>query len=490
MASLIAGILIGAVFASAFWARRDLARALPHLDRLKALLAQTARSEATEPPPAAACTPPANPEEPLTARLKRLEAEFTPSSEDAAHPREFLDQPQFQEMTALLASETVPLKTVLQYALGTNWAQSCAGLAALAERPDRAEAREQVLSAFDRLAPWAMHYALSYFLTLPERPAPGAPFVNAKDWWRDNSTVTMAGREYFDEVELWDDTPSFGAALDAVPAASYTTLRSFLERLHHPVASQLIQEMEAKQRAVIDRAFLTSFGRFWTDSEKLDLLIEPAAWSEQLRQAETAVTGSPFRPLLVTGETRIGKTSFLRLLGKRLEPEGWTVFEAGGAELMAGQQYFGQLEGRIQKAVEELAASRKLIWYIPDILQIALSGTHQGQAASVLEQMLPAISAGRLIVWAEASAAGATRLLRMRPQLRNIFEVIRFEALSKEETLAIANGLTERVSAEVTAADRPRLHRHGAKRCPPIPQRHKPSRLCTRPPEIRDGTGT
>ena len=178
------------------------------------------------------------------------------------------------------------------------------------------------------------------------------------------------------------------------------------------------------------------------------MLVEPAAWSELLRQAETAVTGKPFRPLLVTGETRIGKTSFLRLLGKRLERHGWTVFEAGGAELMAGQQYFGQLEGRIQKAVEELSAAKKLIWYIPDILQIALSGTHQGQAASVLEQILPAISAGRLIVWTEASAAGATRLLRMRPQLRNVFEVIRFEPLSKEETLAIANAVAERIAAE------------------------------------------
>ena len=209
-----------------------------------------------------------------------------------------------------------------------------------------------------------------------------------------------------------------------------------------------MQVMDAKQRAVVDRTFLASFGRFWTDPEKLDLLVEPAAWSELLRQAETAVTGKPFRPLFVTGETRIGKTSFLRLLGKRLERHGWTVFEAGGAELMAGQQYFGQLEGRIQKAVEELSAAKKLIWYIPDILQIALSGTHQGQAASVLEQILPAISAGRLIVWTEASAAGASRLLRMRPQLRNVFEVIRFEPLSKEETLAIANAVAERVAAE------------------------------------------
>ena len=67
------------------------------------------------------------------------------------------------------------------------------------------------------------------------------------------------------------------------------------------------------------------------------------------------------------------------------------MFEAGGADLMAGQQWFGQLEGRIQRTVEELAAAKKLIWYIPDILQMARSGTHQGQAASVLDQILPAV---------------------------------------------------------------------------------------------------
>ena len=167
-----------------------------------------------------------------------------------------------------------------------------------------------------------------------------------------------------------------------------------------------------------------------------------------LANAEAAVTAQPPRSLLGSGEPRIGKTSFLRLLARRLEREGWTIFEAGGADLMAGQQWFGQLEGRIQKAVEELSASKKLIWYIPDILQIALSGTHQGQAASILEQILPAVSSGRLIVWTEASPAGATRLLRLRPQLRNMFELIRFEPLSKEETLGLSHSMTERLSAE------------------------------------------
>ena len=162
------------------------------------------------------------------------------------------------------------------------------------------------------------------------------------------------------------------------------------------------------------------------------------------------------RSLLVSGETRVGKTSFLRLLGKRLDREGWTVFEAGGADLMAGQQYFGQLEGRIQKAVEELNVSKRLIWYIPDILQIAMSGTHQGQAASILDQILPAIAAGRLIVWTEASPAVTARLLRLRPTLRNTFEIARMEPLETDETLKLGQhlvqGLGEAAGVEIDDA--------------------------------------
>ena len=56
---------------------------------------------------------------------------------------------------------------------------------------------------------------------------------------------------------------------------------------------------------------------------------------------------------------------------------------------MAGQHWFGQLEGRIRQAVEELTVGKKLIWYIPDLLQLARSGTHQGQSASMLDQILP-----------------------------------------------------------------------------------------------------
>jgi ATP-dependent Clp protease ATP-binding subunit ClpC len=447
MAEFIFGIFIGLGLAGAFEIWRELPRGLPLLARIRAFFAAGAGRKPAKPAPADA-TPAVPLEEPLTAKLRRLEAAFLPSADQAAHPREFLDEPSFQEAAALLKDDAVPLKTVLQYALGMNWGLSCAGLAALAGRADRASAQDQVLAAFDRLVPWAMHYALNYFLSLESPPPPGAPFVNAKDWWPGNAVVTMAAREYFYDADALGEVPSFGATLDKVPAASYANIRGLLDTLQHPFADKLIAEIDLKQSRTVDRSFLDSFGRFWTRGEKVDLIVEPAAWNEQLRQAETTASRQPFRSLLLSGEPRIGKTAFLKLLAERLERQGWTVFEAGGAELMAGQQWFGQLEGRIQKAVAELSASKKLIWYIPDILQIAQSGTHQGQAASILEQILPAVSSGRLIVWTEASSAGAAQLLRMRPQLRNVFELIRFEPLSHEETLSIAKAVAARVSTE------------------------------------------
>ena len=86
------------------------------------------------------------------------------------------------------------------------------------------------------------------------------------------------------------------------------------------------------------------------------------------------------------------------------------IFEASGADLMADQIYIGQLEGRIGQLVQELSASKRVAWYIADFMQLAMSGTHKGQAASILDQIFSAVSSGRLMVLGEASPQGMTKL--------------------------------------------------------------------------------
>jgi ATP-dependent Clp protease ATP-binding subunit ClpC len=408
-------------------------------------------SDAKEQPPPDDAVPPAVvPEEgSLAARLHRYESVFAPFASNSAHPRELAEHPQFREAVELLADMAVPPATVMQYALGANWALACAGLAALARRSDGQEAVDQVVGQFDKLSPWAMFFALCFFIEVGQRPPVGAPAVGAKEWWPNNPVLTLFFRDYFERRAKLGDSADFGNALQSQSASPTALIRTFLDRVNHPLAAALVGRLDAIQRDNIDRGFLTSFGRFWADQVEPATLIEPANWSVPLASAQSTLNQTPVRSLLVSGDALVGKTSFLRLLAKRLAGQNWAVFEASGADLMAGQIWFGQLEGRIRRVIDEITTAKKLIWYVPDLLQLARSGTHQGQSASILDQILPAVASGRLVVWTEASPTGTARLLQTRPALRNILEVVRLEPQSEADTSTLARAVVGRLSEEL-----------------------------------------
>lgn len=385
----------------------------------------------------------------VSRRLLALQGEFETVIDSMPHSGEFYDNAKFCEAVDVLADPAVPLDTVIAYAIGTSWSLSCVALAALKKRDDRAEARAQVLTHFDRLVPFAFHFAFEYFQSLESRPPVGAPLLTARDWWKNNTLIALLLREYFTRAEHLGDTITFGPGLATTPAASHEDITAVLGRVQHPAAGVLTDQLRAHQQSSIDEAFLTSFGRLWRTKRDAESVIEPPDWSEALSLSEDTAREPPVRSLLVSGEHRVGKTSYLRLLALRLEKDGWLVFEASGADLMAGQKWFGELEGRIQRTISEVAVAKKLIWYIPDLLQVALSGTHQGQAASILDQVLPAVTAGRLIIWTECSAAGMARLLRLSPGLRSAFEVVRLEPMSQEDTTALAHQLSARIAGDL-----------------------------------------
>ena len=175
-------------------------------------------------------------------------------------------------------------------------------------------------------------------------------------------------------------------------------------------------------------------------------MVEPDEFDQAFERVDGALRQAPPRSLLVSGERLVGKTSFLHLAALRLAPDGWSVFEASGADLMAGQQWFGQLEGRIRQTLAQVTVEKKLIWYIPDLLALAQSGTHQGQSASILDQILPTVVAGRVAIWTEASPTSVARLLQVRPALRGLFEVVRLESMAEEETLSLAERVIRQMS--------------------------------------------
>lgn len=327
---------------------------------------------------------------------------------------------------------------MLQYAEGGNWGLSCAALEALEGRPDRSAAIERVELLCEKLAAWPMYFALEFLAEAEPRVAVGAPLVGAKEWWAENAFMPLLFRDYLARREVLGDPVTFGQSLRSAVTSPHATIRMFLRRVQHPFAAALMEELDAAQPRPTTAGALSGVGRFWAELEAFDILVEPDDWISLLAAAQSTLARDPPRSLIVVGEPLIGKSAFLRLLARRVALQGWSIFEASGADLMAGQMYIGQLEGRIRTVVEELDAGRKIVWYVPDLLQLARSGTHQGQSASIFDQILPPITSGRLVIWSEATPESAARLVRLRPAARSLFDTIPLEPLSGEATLSLA----------------------------------------------------
>jgi ATP-dependent Clp protease ATP-binding subunit ClpC len=424
---LLALFTVGIVFAIAF--RKEL-RA--HLRRRR----EAARAEVLPPTPLDA--------QALTSRLYELDKVFAPFGSDAAHPGDLYIQPDFREAVRLLALPSTPLATVMQYVEGNSWSLSCAALAALKGRSDRNQAADKVLKQCEHYSAWAMFFALEVLFDVEPRIPAGAPLASAQEWWVDNRWMPNILRDYLVRCEARGDEMAFGRSLWATGASPKERVRRFLITMAHPIAAAFIKEIDDGEvpkdvdAPVESPQTLNAVGRFWKNEKELEILVDPDGWKEAFALAESALRQHPPRSLLVAGEPLVGKSSFLRLFAQRIAGDGWTVFEASGADLQADQIYIGQLEGRIRQVVEELTKGRRMIWYMPDIVQLALSGTHSGQSATMLDQILPAITAGRLVVWAEATPEGVARLVRLKPSLRGVFETVTLEPLPADDTLSLA----------------------------------------------------
>lgn len=385
----------------------------------------------------------------LSLRLHKLDETVEPFSRNASHAGEMLEHPDFLKVVALLADTAIPVTTVCDYAVGQTWTLSCAALVALKQRADGEQVAERVANAFDGLSAWQMHYAFDYLVNLKVRLPSGMPLAACRDWWLENRPMQQAFLDYFEK--LGDDDPADpGSDVLALPFTQRRLITQFLEKVRHPLAVKLAAKLGADRvgdgPADGASAFLSSIGRFWPSDDVQAALIEPVGWKDALAAAARLAGREPARPLMVIGEPMSGKTSFLKLLARMVAGGGWRVFEASAADLQAGQLYIGQLEGRIRDTLQELDVSRKIIWYVPDLLACAMSGTHQSQSASILDQILPAISAGRVMIWTEATPSNMARLVQLRPALRRLIEAIRLEDMLEDEAAELAEAVANKLA--------------------------------------------
>ena len=144
-------------------------------------------------------------------------------------------------------------------------------------------------------------------------------------------------------------------------------LEDFLTKLDSSYASGLLQEIHNWRHSHVDRATLQSIGRIWEDLPEIhsEVIIENDDLQINVTNLESSLKKIPRRSILLVGESGVGKTTILKVLGKKLADEGWVIFEAGAQDLMAGQTYYGELEQQLKRLIMHICGSKKVLWVVP-----------------------------------------------------------------------------------------------------------------------------
>ena len=426
--ALFVGALVGWTLSRVHWRRF--------------LKASTPAQSVAVPPTEGDSLPKAEPEAPSPAPMSRLDEVFTIAASldgfyrQSAHPRDFLKNEQFGRGVDLIGDPEQTSETLLDYMVGANVITACMALEALSRRRDDTAFKEAILANFTQIHLWTAYFALRVLAVRCEEPVIGAVLANVDDDWVSPLPINIL-REFITLRRLRGETPAFGEWLKSLSDQQSGIVKSVLEKLGNDLPDGLSEELKRWRDTRIDMSLLSSIGRVLRLADVSRQLAASERTDDLIAQLELTLSASPPRSIALVGENGVGKTTVVRMLAAKLEKDGWTIFEAGAADLIAGQSYIGQIEGRIQSLLQAIAG-KKVVWLVPAFQELLWAGTYRGHPSGVLDVLMPSIESGEIRLIGELTPAAHERLLQAKPQLRTAMLTARLLPPRTEETLVLA----------------------------------------------------
>lgn len=153
-------------------------------------------------------------------------------------------------------------------------------------------------------------------------------------------------------------------------------------------------------------------------------------------------------PVLI-GEAGVGKSAIIEGLAKRIVdnnvPEllqNKIVFSLDIGLLIGGAKYRGELEGRLNKVLNELKNRDDIILFIDELHNIVTSGNKEGEM-SVGEILKPSLARGTLRCVGATTIDEYRKYIEKDPALERRFAPITVYAPTPEQTVAILEGLVD-----------------------------------------------
>ena len=386
-------------------------------------------------PPAAepAAAPAVEPSAPAPSPRDRLNALLRPLGErmdSLDHPDELGGFGEFAEAVELFAGPGFSPRDRLDAVPSRAVPLSCAALVALHRAGDVLPL--EVVRTIDRMGYFSLHYALGYLAAHPHPATLEAVVLRMSEWWIDHPVTRSALQRYFDALPA---EAGLAAAVDEADPEQLARLQGWLRNCGHARGQLLAEELGQRLGARADYHTLMEIGRI-VEAEDDSEILAPA--DDEALQRLLAVLAREQRtsPVLV-GPEGSGKTTLIRQCLYRLAAQGWRVFEATPAQVLAGQKYIGELEGRVAALVKALSRPRT-VWYVPEAHQLLEKGRTTSDPTGILDLLLPHLEKREIQLIGESPRDAWSRVLAQRPRVQNLTLGLSVDALDAAETRALA----------------------------------------------------
>ncbi|MGB8511104.1 MAG: AAA family ATPase [Pyrinomonadaceae bacterium] len=371
-------------------------------------------------------------------------------------PKELLLNERFSEGVEMLRTGAHTEYDLLGYAQGSNVVVGCMALEALARRATSQETADMLVGTLNDLAHWPRHYALRAVRAHAMRPMVAEVLTQLDSTWRVFVSLQSL-REFVGlrvsggEVVTYEDLLGYITRCN-LGEEQIENLKNLVADLGSLLPSGISEELGKLRSESVDLVFLKSFGRVWEADDKAAEVVLLETIKGRVAELESAIKREPARSVMLVGDSGTGKTALVRAVAARLRGERWTILEASAGDVLAGQQYIGQLEERVQAIVRQIGGKR-VLWVMPNFQDALWAGRHKYSPTGVLDLLLPYIESGHVKLIGEVPSASFEGLMRLRPRLRTVMQTCRVAPLSDEETLVLGRRWAERHA--VTSDSRP-----------------------------------
>ena len=223
-------------------------------------------------------------------------------------------------------------------------------------------------------------------------------------------------------------------------------------RLEGALPAETVGEYEQWRRVRTQGEYFGALGRIWDAPPRVPALTTVGGRAAVVAALRGTLQNADVRSVLLVGEHGVGKSAVIYESLRPLLDEGSLIFEAGAADVMAGQEFVGQLEARVHEIVEHAAAGRRVVWVLPSFENTLWAGQHARSPRGLLDALLPCVAAGQLAIVGELEPKAYELLVQQRPRIASVFETLRLEALSRAEAIEVAKDWRDRTGADIDDA--------------------------------------